>query len=106
MLMMVVVMISIIMMMVMGVLIVIPTIFFRGHDMMMKLWSLVKQWLDKSLPIFFLFNKAFDFDFIVNIILDVTGQSSLDNDLDLALRNDIGSRPQISLENDGFLIDA
>ena len=104
--MMVVVVITILVIMgvVMGILIF--AIFFWGNHMIMKLGYLMKQWLDKGLPDFFLLDKAFNLNLVINIILDITGNSSFDNNLYFPFRNDISSDPQVSLEYDGFLGDA
>ena len=103
---MVVVMITI--MVILGVLmgILIFAIFFWVNHMVMKLGYLMKKWLDKGLPDFFLLDKAFNLNLIINIILDVTGHSSFNYNLYFSLTNDISSDPQVSLEYDGFLGDA
>ena len=65
----------------------------------------MKQWLDEGLPDFFLLNKAFNLNLIINIILNVTGYSSFNYNLYFALTNDISSDSLVSLEYDGFLGD-
>ena len=79
------------------------TLFFWCQYMIMKLWNLMKHWLNEGLPDFFLLNKAFNLNLIINIILDITGNSSLDDYLNFPFGNDESGIPYISLEYNGLI---
>ena len=102
---MMVVMFTMIMIVVVFMGMLIFALFFGGWHVIMKLWNLMIQWLDEGFPDFFLLYKAFDLNLVIDIILDVTGNSSFDDNLYFPFRNNVSSDPQVSLEYDGFLGD-